>query len=109
MLEISQSRSWKTASLNEFRTFFGLPPYTNFDEINPEKAPALMHFYSHPDNVEIYPGILLESAKTSGSLPPQTLSRAIFSDAIAVLRGDRFYTRVHLSLSAELRIILPRH
>jgi hypothetical protein len=97
MLGIKQSRSWRTASLNEFRTFFGLPPHTAFGDINPDPqtSAVLMHFYGHPDKVELYPGIIIEDSKTSGSFPPHTLSKAIFSDAMAVLRGDRFYTQVH--------------
>jgi hypothetical protein len=101
MLGINQSRSWRTASLNEFRTFFGLPPHKTFAEINPDpqKAATLMHFYSHPDYVELYPGILMEDVKkSSGRLPAPTVSRAIFSDILGVLRGDRFYTQVFSSI-----------
>ena len=96
MLGINQSRSWRTASLNEFRTFFGLPPYKSFEEINPdpEKAATLLHFM-YPDNVELYPGILMEDVKkTGGWLPSPTVTRALFSDLLGVLRGDRFYTQV---------------
>ena len=98
MLGINQSRNWRTASLNEFRIFFGLPPHKSFEEINPDpaKAAALMHFYSHPDYVELYPGILLEDVKkTAGWLPSPTVARGLFSDLLGVLRGDRFYTQVH--------------
>ena len=98
MLGINQSRSWRTATLNEFRLFFGLKPYRTFEEINPDpqKAATLMHFYSHPDNVELYPGVVIEDTKsqTPGWLPPPTVTRAIFSDVMATLRGDRFYTQV---------------
>ena len=109
ILGINQSRQWNTASLNEFRAFFGLPPHTTFEDINPDpaKAAALTHFYGHPDNVELYPGLVIEDvkSKTSGWLPPPTLSRAIFSDGLALLRGDRFYTQVFHLLYADCRII----
>jgi hypothetical protein len=51
----------------------------------------LGNLYGHPDDVEFYPGVLVENA---GVLPPPALGRGLFSDSIAVLRGDRFYTQV---------------
>ena len=53
--------------------------------------------YGHPDNVELYPGILAEEAKEplkpgSGLCAGFTISFAILSDAVALVRGDRFYT-----------------
>jgi Animal haem peroxidase len=102
ILGIYQSRVWKTATLNEFRKFFGLPPHQTFEDMNPDpqQVKALRHFYGHPDNVELYPGLIVENVKSPnpGWLPPVTLSRAIFSDGISLLRGDRFYTLVsHIS------------
>jgi linoleate 8R-lipoxygenase / 9,12-octadecadienoate 8-hydroperoxide 8R-isomerase len=92
MLGIKQSRLWRTATLNEFRAFFRLSPHKTFKDISsdPEKAAMLMHFYGHPNDVEFFPGVLIEDAM---ALPPPTLSRALLSDSIAVLRGDRFYTQ----------------
>jgi linoleate 10R-lipoxygenase len=79
--------------LNEYRTFFGFSAHKSFDAINsnPRTATKLGNFYGHPNDVEFYPGVLVESA---GALPPPTLGRGLFSDSIAVLRGDRFYTKV---------------
>jgi hypothetical protein len=53
--------------------------------------------YGHPDNIELYPGILAEEAKKpfepgSGLCTGFTISFAILSDAVALVRGDRFYT-----------------
>jgi linoleate 10R-lipoxygenase len=53
--------------------------------------------YEHPDYVEMYPGMVSESAKIPmvpgvGIAPTFTISRAILSDAVALVRGDRFYT-----------------
>jgi hypothetical protein len=53
--------------------------------------------YGHPDNVELYPGLLAEETKKpmepgSGLCPGFTTSFAIMSDAVALVRGDRFYT-----------------
>ncbi|PWY90211.1 peroxidase [Aspergillus heteromorphus CBS 117.55] len=99
ILGIEQSRKWNVGSLNEFRKFFDLKPYETFEEINsdPEVADALRHLYEHPDYVELYPGIVAEEAKEPmipgvGIAPTYTISRAVLSDAVALVRGDRHYT-----------------
>jgi len=99
VLGIKQSRSWQTATLNEFRRFFGLIKHKTFEDISPDKriAQRLRQLYDHPDNVELYPGLIIESPKVpmvpgSGLCPPQTIGKAILSDAVALVRGDRFYT-----------------
>lgn len=51
----------------------------------------------HPDFVELYPGIVAEEAKEPmvpgvGITPTYTISRAVLSDAVGLVRGDRFYT-----------------
>ncbi|KAL5375215.1 hypothetical protein PMIN06_012255 [Paraphaeosphaeria minitans] len=100
VLGIEQSRAWNLGSLNEFRKYFGLEPHTSFEDITSDKyvAEQLKHLYDHPDKVEIYPGIVVEDAKKamapgSGLTPSYTVSRAVLSDAVALVRGDRFYTR----------------
>ncbi|KAF2190854.1 heme peroxidase [Zopfia rhizophila CBS 207.26] len=99
VLGIEQSRAWNLCSLNEFRQYFGLEPHKSFDSITEDKyvAEQLKHLYGHPDKVEIYPGIVVEDAKNayapgSGLCPPFTVSRAVLADAVALVRGDRFYT-----------------
>ncbi|KAJ5504378.1 hypothetical protein N7463_007252 [Penicillium fimorum] len=99
VLGIKQARSWNLATLNEFRQYFGLASYQTFEEINsdPYIANQLKHFYDHPDLVELYPGLIVEEAKQamtpgSGLCTNFTTSRAILSDAVALVRGDRFYT-----------------
>ncbi|RKK92075.1 Psi-producing oxygenase A [Fusarium oxysporum] len=96
---IQQGRQWGLATLNEFRLFFKLKPYTTFADMNsdPSVAEALEAMYGHPDNVELYPGLLAEETKKpmepgSGLCPGFTTSFAIMSDAVALVRGDRFYT-----------------
>lgn len=97
VLGIEQARRWNLATLNEFRSHFNLKKYTTFEEINPEVANELKSLYDVPDNVELYPGLVCESAKKpmfpgAGLTPPYTTSRVILSDAVALVRGDRFYT-----------------
>lgn len=53
--------------------------------------------YGHPDNVELYPGLMVEEAKVpfspgSGLCPGFTISETILSDAVTLVRGDRFYS-----------------
>lgn len=99
ILGIEASRRWHVGSLNEFRKHFGLKAYDTFEEINsdPEIANTLRHLYEHPDFVELYPGIVSEEAKEPmipgvGIAPTYTISRAVLSDAVALVRGDRHYT-----------------
>ncbi|KAI5810761.1 fatty acid oxygenase, partial [Pyronema omphalodes] len=99
ILGIIQARKWNVATLNEFRQFCQLKPHNSFEDINPdpEIAQKLRTMYDHPDRVELYPGILAEDAKKalvpgSGLCPGFTVSKAILSDAVALSRGDRFYT-----------------
>lgn len=99
ILGIKQARSWNLATLNEFRKHFGLEPHRTFEHINPdpEIAKALKHLYDRPDLVELYPGIAIESTKIpmipgAGLTPNFTISRAVLSDAVSLVRGDRFYT-----------------
>ncbi|KAL6705548.1 hypothetical protein ACN47E_006665 [Coniothyrium glycines] len=99
VLGIEQARSWNLGSLNEFRKYFNLEPHNTFEDITSDKyvQEQLRHLYDHPDKVEIYPGIVVEDAKKpmcpgSGLTPGYTISRAVLSDAVALVRGDRFYT-----------------
>ncbi|KAL9592549.1 MAG: hypothetical protein Q9179_006606, partial [Wetmoreana sp. 5 TL-2023] len=99
MLGLQQGRHWNLGSFNEFRKFFGLKPYDTFEQLNSDPAVAdqLRHLYEHPDFVEIYTGLVTEEAKVPmvpgvGIAPTFTISRAVLSDAVALVRGDRFYT-----------------
>jgi len=96
VLGINQGRSWGAASLNEVRKFFKLKPHETFLEINPDPdvAASLEALYSHPDNVELYPGVSAEDTKPplapgSGLCSGLTIAKAILSDAVALVRGDR--------------------
>ena len=97
MMSIQQARDWQMCTLNEFRRFFNLDEYKNFGDINPDIAKDLEHLYHSVEQVELYPGIICESTKPkevpgSGLMPGYTISRAILSDAIALIRSDRFHT-----------------
>ncbi|KAL3448255.1 heme peroxidase [Aspergillus insuetus] len=100
ILGMEQARKWNIGTLNEFRKFFDLKPYETFEEINsdPGIADQLRHLYERPDYVELYPGIVAEEPKSPmvpgvGIAPGYTVSRAVLSDAVALVRGDRFYTK----------------
>ncbi|OTA95381.1 hypothetical protein M434DRAFT_20259 [Hypoxylon sp. CO27-5] len=98
ILGMKQAREWHVATLNEFRQHFGLKKHSTFEEINPDPVVAgkLMALYDSPDAVELYPGLVAEKPKPpmsgSGLCVNVTTSRAILSDAVALVRGDRFYT-----------------
>lgn len=93
--------SREVASLNEFRKFFGLKTHDSFESINPdpEISDLLRKLYDSPDMVELYPGLFVEDAKPrmdpgSGFGAPYTVGRAVLSDAVTLVRGDRFNTLV---------------
>lgn len=99
MLGIMQARRWRVGTLNEFRAFIGLTRHRTFTDINPDPSVAakLEALYGSPANVELYPGLVCEKTKApmapgSGVCVGFTASRAILSDAVALVRGDRFYT-----------------
>ncbi|KAI0829008.1 heme peroxidase, partial [Trametes gibbosa] len=98
ILSIEQARNWGVCTMNEFRTFLGLKRYSTFEEWNPdlEVAKAARQLYGHIDNLELYTGLQAEEtgpvAPGSGLCSGYTMMRAILSDAIALVRGDRFYT-----------------
>ncbi|KAL9120964.1 MAG: hypothetical protein Q9187_002483, partial [Circinaria calcarea] len=99
ILGIIRARQWQTASLNEFRRYFGLKEHTEFEQINPdpEIADLLRKLYDSPDMVELYPGLFVEDIKArmdpgSGIGIPYTAGRAVLSDAVGFIRGDRFFT-----------------
>ncbi|KAK7439854.1 hypothetical protein VKT23_017426 [Stygiomarasmius scandens] len=98
VMGIQQARSWGSCSMNEFRQFFGLKPYSTFEEWNPDKsvAAAARALYRHIDNLELYVGLQAEQAKApgpgAGLCPGFTISRTILADAVCLTRGDRFLT-----------------
>lgn len=73
------------------------------EEVNsdPEIADLLRKLYNHPDMVELYPGLFIEDAKPAmepghGICITYTVGRAVLSDAVTLVRGDRFNTLVCL-------------
>lgn len=98
ILGIQQGRQWGACSMNEFRVFLGLKPFADFNEwsTRPEIAEAARKLYGHIDNLELYPGLQAEDCMPlgpgSGICCGYTMTRAILGDAIALVRGDRFYT-----------------
>ncbi|KAF9553362.1 heme peroxidase [Agrocybe pediades] len=98
IMGIEQSRQWGLCTMNEFRQFLGLKQLESFEEWNPdpEIAGAARRLYGHIDNLELYTGLQAESTMplTDGSrfACGYTTTRAVLGDAIALVRGDRFYT-----------------
>ncbi|KAI8630354.1 heme peroxidase-domain-containing protein [Xylariaceae sp. FL1651] len=99
MMGIQQARRWEAGTLNDFRQFFGLPRHATFENVtkNVEIQNALRDLYEYADNIELYPGIFCESDEYMGLDPgpseaSSALWSAIFSDAITLVRSDRFYT-----------------
>ncbi|KAJ6549816.1 heme peroxidase [Mycena capillaripes] len=89
ILGMVQARRWG---------FLGLKQFKEFEEWNPdpEIASAARRLYGHIDNLELYVGLECEEPLplkpgvrfSSG----YTLMRAILADALALVRGDRYFT-----------------
>lgn len=98
VLAMEQGRAWGVCTMNEFRKFLGLKQFKTFEEWNsdPEIAATARQLYGHIDNLELYPGLQAEDCMPlgpgSGICCGYTMTRAILGDAIALVRGDRFYT-----------------
>ncbi|EMD39204.1 hypothetical protein CERSUDRAFT_112882 [Gelatoporia subvermispora B] len=98
IMGIESNRTWGVCSLNDFRKFLGLKTYDSFLEWNPDPtiAAAAEKLYGDINRLELYVGLQAEAAKPviegAGLCPSYTISRAILSDAIALTRGDRFFT-----------------
>lgn len=99
VMAIQQGRKWGMCTMNEFREFLGLKPFANFKEWNsgtPGVAEAAEKLYGHVNNLELYVGLQAEDCMAlgpgSGICCGFTMTRAILADAIALVRGDRYYT-----------------
>ncbi|KAF9432922.1 hypothetical protein BGZ76_010129 [Entomortierella beljakovae] len=99
---IRAARKTGLCTLNELRRFFHLKEYKSYEDMlsghgvvpDPEVIRALEKHYGPKgiDRVELYPGVVIEASKVDGISLPYTSSRAILSDAVNLLRNDRFYT-----------------
>ncbi|KAK1217118.1 hypothetical protein PQX77_020235 [Marasmius sp. AFHP31] len=98
VMGIMQARQWGLCTMNEMRKWLGLKEFETFEEWNPdpEIANTARRLYKHVDNLELYTGLQCEStmplAEGSRFACGYTTTRAVLSDAIALVRGDRFFT-----------------
>lgn len=94
---ILHARSMGICTLNEYRAQLNLKKYQSFEELNPELADRIEKVYKTIDNVELYPGLLCEKKKPAidgnGLCPNYTTAFAILSDAVALVRSDRFHSK----------------
>ncbi|KAI8338644.1 heme peroxidase [Chlamydoabsidia padenii] len=92
---IMQARQLRCCYFNEFRKFLGLTPMQTFEDFSDkvQVQTALKELYGTPDKVELYVGLLVERSKVVGLRLPYTISRAILSDAVNLLRNDRINTQ----------------
>jgi Animal haem peroxidase len=98
VMGILHGRELGVCTLNELRKLCNLRQYTTFKDMNsdPATAQALEDLYSDVSNIELYPGLVAEEAKprqTATSLcARRTITYAILSNAVALMREDKFLT-----------------
>jgi hypothetical protein len=88
---IKQARALGTCSFNDFRRNFNLVPLNTFEDFTDKKEvqEALKELYGTPDNVELYAGAMVERPNPVGLRLPYTMTRAILSDAVNLLRNGK--------------------
>lgn len=101
---LTRVRERQLPSLNEFRQMRGLPTYKKMEDINssPLVTAKLRSLYSHPEEIELYPGVVAEqpapkTASTEGAVGKglwtgSTVAHAVLRDTVALIRDDPFYT-----------------
>ncbi|QGA14421.1 hypothetical protein EYB26_002074 [Talaromyces marneffei] len=98
IMSIRHARELGVCTLNELRTLCNLRPYRTFSEMNDNEAiaTALKDLYGDIADVELYRGLVAEQAKprqeATGLCAGRTITYVILSDAVALVRGDRFLT-----------------
>lgn len=88
---IMQARQLRCCYFNEFREYLNLVPLASFEDFSEkvEVQTALKELYGTPDKVELFAGVLVERSKVIGLRLPYTISRAILSDAVNLLRDGK--------------------
>ncbi|KAK8001666.1 hypothetical protein PG991_013888 [Apiospora marii] len=101
---IARAPELELPSLNELRHMMGLPIYKKIEDINscPLVTAKLRSLYSHPDEIELYPGMVAEQPPPKTMFATAILGRrlwtgstvahAILRDTVALIRDDPFYT-----------------
>jgi len=99
---IMQGRARNISTLNDYRQHFGLKRYKRFEEVNnnPKVIKGLRDLYGHPDNIELYPGLVSEQTQDAacgvgvnkGISLGYTTAMGILADATNLIRNDRFMT-----------------
>lgn len=98
IMAIQQARALGLASLNEVRRYFGLTAHASFADItsDPEIAACLEVLYGNVEDVELYPGVVVEEPNislnpASDVCASTSTTRAILLDAMALIQGDPSY------------------
>ncbi|KAK8066169.1 hypothetical protein PG997_012916 [Apiospora hydei] len=101
---IARAREKQLPTLNNFRQMMGLPVHKTFEDINtsPLVTAKLRALYAHPDEVELYPGMVAEQPPSKVMFATtiagkwlwtgSTVTHAVVRDTLALIRGDQFYT-----------------
>ena len=101
-ININRGRERGLPDFNTIRADFGLTPYANFYELNPDSAiaNAMLQVYGDINDVDAWVGMLAE-AHMSNALFGETIMKIMETQFAALRDGDRFYFENDAALSAD--------
>lgn len=101
-LNMQRGREHGLPSYNALRRYWGLEPFTNFEELNPaqELVSALASVYGDVNNIDAWVGIITEY-DNGGSLAGGLMHTIIKDQFERVRNGDRFWYSIDPDLTAN--------
>lgn len=102
-INIQRGREMGLPDFNSVRKTFGLPPYSEFDELcsNQEVAFNLQEIYGDIDNIDPWVGMLCEDHMSDEVMFGRTIMEILKYQFTVLRDGDRFYYENDLLLSDE--------
>jgi hypothetical protein len=97
-LDVQRGRDHGLADLNTVRASLGLPPYTDFTQINsnPPTYQTLQYAYGNVDNIDLFLGGMVEAHEPGHVLGP-TFERIIADQFTRTRDGDRYWYQNYLT------------
>eukprot|EP00300_Choanocystis_sp_HF-7_P003663 c12792_g1_i1.p1 GENE.c12792_g1_i1~~c12792_g1_i1.p1 ORF type:complete len:929 (+),score=231.90 c12792_g1_i1:36-2822(+) len=102
---IRDERAQRMRGFNDYRQYYGLKRLETFEEFNvsPEATAALANLYPHPDNVDLFVGLMVEQRyDTAQSFLSESMLRMVTSFAFSAVLNFETITNPSLFSEATL-------